>query len=221
MKITQNASAKKSKISNRLLLLVVVISMIPLFFVSRTLFTSLAQTKATSEKKFIKESYKNEPIEFSSINSNGKKIKLNEKLIQENDWLKDLTIDFKNIYDKPITYISLIINFPETHSNGLPMSYIVKFGVHPNNANKNNYASEIVLPKEVAQINLSQKSYDALKTFLATRNFTLKDLTEANLAIQTVFFADGTIWFGGTISRPDPTHPGKYIRVDENYNGGN
>jgi len=217
MKNTRPRSLAKDKVSNRLLLVLVVVSMVPLFFVSRTLFIGIAQTNYKKEKVFTKESYKNEPIEFIVLKQNGKKFKLNEKLTQEDDWLKDFTIDFKNVSDQPITYVSIIINFPETRSNGLPMSYIIKFVVQPDLPNKNNDELKIVAPNEVAQINLSPERYEKVKAFLATRHHLLKDLTEANVAIQTVFFADGTNWFGGAISRPDPNRPGRYILVDENH----
>jgi hypothetical protein len=217
MKNTLSGLVTKSKVSNRLLLVLVVVSMVPLFFVSRTLFISIAQTNDKKEKKFTKETFKNEPIEFIELKSNGKKFKLNEKLTQEDDWLKDFTINFKNISDKPITYVSIIINFPETRSNGLPMSYIIKFGVHPDFPNKNNDELKMVAPNEIAQISLSPERYEKVKAFLATRHHLLRDLTEANVTIQTIFFADGANWFGGTISRPDPNRPGKYIIVDENH----
>lgn len=217
MKNTRYGLVTKDKVSNKLLLVLIVISMFPLFFVSRALFISVAQTKDKKEKKVTKESFKNEPIEFIELKSNGKKFKLDEKLTQEDDWLKDFTINFKNISDKPITYVSIIVNFPETRSNGLPMSHIIKFGVHPDLPNKNNDELKMVAPNEIAQINLSPERYDILKAFLATRHHLLKDLTEANITIQSVFFTDGTNWFGGAISRPDPNRPGKYIPVDENH----
>jgi hypothetical protein len=195
----------ESKVSNRLLLVLIVILMIPVFFVSKASFTSIAQTNDIKEKKITKETYKNESIEFVALKSNGKKLKIGEKFTQENDWLKDFTFEFRNVSGKSITYISIIVNFPETRSNGFPMSYIIKFGFHPVlNPNKNNDELKMVASNESAQILLSAERYGKLQEYLPTRNHSLKDLTDANVAIQSVFFADGTKWSGGSIYRPDP-----------------
>ena len=220
MKNTRSGFMPEFEAYNRLLLVLIIILMVPVFFVSKALFTSIAQTNDKKEKKITKETYKNEPIDFVALKSNGKKLKLYEKFTQENDWLKDFTFEFKNVSGKPISYISIIVNFPETRSNGLPMSHIIKFGVHPVlNPNKNNDELKMVAPNDSAQILLSAERYDKLKEFLATRNHSLKDLTEANVAIQAVFFTDGTNWAGGSIYRPDPDRPGRYIFVDENPQG--
>jgi len=220
MKINQHNSIKRNEYPSiqKLRLSLIVILMVSVFCSTKNSFTVFSQTNDRNEKNITKESYKNEPIEFIELKSNGKKFKLNERLTQEEDWLKDFTIDFKNVSDKSITYVSIIINFPETRSSGLPMSYIIKFGVQSDFPNKTNDELKMVAPNEIAQISLSPERYEKVKAFLATRHHLLKNLTVANVAIQSVFFADGTNWFYGAISRPDPNRPGKYIIVDENTN---
>lgn len=219
MQINQNSPQRPSKIQlrRRILLIIFVFSMFPLFFVSRNVFTGLTQTIDKKEKKFTKENLKNEPIEFVELNSNGKKFKLDEKSSQETEWLKNFTINFKNISDKPITYVNIAITFPETRASGLPMVYFIKYGVSPDVPNYSNDEPKLLLPNETAQISLSAERYNKLTNFLATRHHALTGLTEAHLTIQSVFFNDGTNWFAGAVSRPDPNRPGKYIYDKDNH----
>ncbi|MGI8469752.1 MAG: hypothetical protein ACR2N3_15020 [Pyrinomonadaceae bacterium] len=112
--------AKKDKVSYRLLICLVVISMFPLFFISRNLFIGLAQTINKSDKKLTKEIFRNEPIEIINLKSNGKQFNLAENpaqennrsrnfTVQDNDWFKDFTIDFKNISGRPIIYVNIAV----------------------------------------------------------------------------------------------------------------
>ncbi len=215
MKNTLSGLVTKSKVSNRLLLVLVVVSIVPQFFVSRTLFISIAQTNQKKEKKITKARFENEPIEFVELKSNGNKFKLDEKFTQEEDWLKDFTLSIKNVSGKPITHISLAITFPETQSTGLPMTHFINYGVPPNVSQKNNDKLKLLAPNETVQISLSEENYAGLKNFLATRNHSLKDLTQARLTIMLVDFEDGTKWSAGDMYRPDPNRPGKYIAIDE------
>lgn len=218
MQFDQNNLMPTSKIQirRRILLLVFVLLMFPLFFISKNVFVGLTQTINKKEKKFTKENLKNEPVEFVDLKSNGKKFKLDEKSTQEEEWLKDFTIDFKNISGKPITYVSMTITFPETRSTGNTMTYFINYGVLPNTPNKNNDQPKLLAPNKIAQVALSPERYGKLKNFLATRNHALTDLTEARLRIMSVYFEDGTRWNAGAISRPDPNKPGRYI-YDDNH----
>lgn len=213
--------ATKAKVSNRSLLILIVLLMVPLFFVSKALFTGIAQTNEKKQKKMTKETFKNEPIEFVELKSSGKKFKFGEKYIQESDWLKELTFDFKNVSGKTITYIGVAIIFPETQSTGVTISHSLSYGIPPNFPESEYNKSKLLIPNETAQIGFSAESYKALKNFLATRNHTLTDLTQAHLTIMSVFFEDGTKWGAGDMYRPDPNKPGKYIAIDEKPGGNN
>ncbi len=215
-------SKKTNKIllRQKLLLFFVLLFMIPLFFTARTIFTSLAQTKLKKEKVIKKVSFENEPIEFLKLESDGKVVKPNEKFIQEDDWLKDFTIKFKNISGKPITYVSIVLLFLETGPNGLPMSYPLrygilplpeKYGIHPKVASKDQ--AKLLLPNEITEVKLSDENFKALKQFLLSRSL-LSDLTEVNFRIMSVEFEDGTHYVGGTYWTPDPMNADKFIPVE-------
>lgn len=225
MKIGQYNLTKSDKISLRqaLILFVLLLFMIPLFFTAKSLFTALAQTKLKKEKVIKKVSFDNEPIEFLKLESDGKAVKPSEKFIQEDDWLKDFTIKFKNISGKPITYVSIVLLFPETGPNGLPMSYPLRYGVLPLPAKYgvqpkvvNKEQAKLLAPNDTAEVKLSDENFKALKQFLLSRSL-LSDLTEVNFRIMSVEFEDGTHYVGGTYWTPDPMNAGKFMPVGDKF----
>lgn len=216
MKINQNNLTKKGVVSlrDKLLLVIIVLAMIPLFFAARNVFTGFAQTKNKQEKTIKKVSFENEPIKFLELESDGKKIKQDEKFIRENDWLKGFTIKFKNTSGKPIIFVSIVLLFPETGVNGNPVSYPLNYGVHPRSKIINNDKLKLLTPDDTAEINLSTEDFKALETFLSSRK-SLPDLTEVNFRVTSVHFADGTHWAGGTYWIPDPDNAEKFIPTNE------
>jgi hypothetical protein len=73
MPIKQNnrTHSKKIYLRRKILLFIFVLSMFPLFFVSKNVFVGLSQT-VDKKKEVFKETYKNEPVEFVELKSNGK-----------------------------------------------------------------------------------------------------------------------------------------------------
>lgn len=221
MKTNQNNSTKRNRISRRekLLLVFIVLSMIPLFFAAKSVFTIFAQTRTAQtknkqEKVIKKVSFDNEPIEFLKLESDGKTVKPDEKFIQEDDWLKDFTIKFKNTSGKPITFVSMVLLFPETGPNGSPLSYPLNYGIHPRSKVVSNEKLRLLAPNDTAEVKISAENFKALKNFLSSRSL-LSDLTEVNFRVTSVHFEDGTHWAGGTYWIPDPNNAGKFIPATE------
>ncbi len=213
----QNNSTTKSKVSLRqkLILFLLVLSMIPVFFATKKIVVVFSQVRDKNKKEISKTTFDPEPIEIVEITSDERKLKLNEKFTQENDWLKDFTIKFKNISGKPIVYVSVVIDFPETDSTGNRIAHFLKYGVNPLARKNTNDEPKLLAPNDTTEVKLTSEKHTKLKNFLAQRNF-LADLTKAHLTIMVVHFEDGTYWSAGTMFRPDPNRPGKSIPVDEN-----
>ena len=162
----------KLALQQRVLALSIVISMIPVFFAAKKMFTAFAQTKSKSEKIIKKVSFENEPIEFVGLESDEKEIKQDEKFVREDDWLKDFTIKFKNISDKPITFISIVLLFPETGPNGQPMSYALNYGSRQSSKNSNK--TDILSPNNTAEVKLSVENHTGLKNLFIFKEFTFR-----------------------------------------------
>ena len=207
----------------KIFLVLVTFSMIPLFFAAKGAFSALGQSARNGEKILKKISFKNEPIEFVSVESDGEPIHPDEKFMRDRDWLEHLTIGFKNVSDKPIIYVSIALVFPETGSTEPQIVHFLKYGVNPLSKMAPNSTvvrhnpeekSELLLPNGSAQVSLTAKDFVHLKEALAKRQ-PLSDLTQAEFQIMVVYFEDGTQWSAGTIARPDPDRPGKFIPIQK------
>lgn len=213
------------KFPYKISIFLVVFLMFPLFFISKNIFIGLTQTINRNEKTVSLKPL-GEPIEIVDLRASGKRFNLvenpaqeNNRLkrftMQDNNWFKDFAITFKNTFDKPITYVNIAATFPETRASGLIIIQTFKFGVSPK-ANRSSDVPQILPPNQIGQIVLSPENYKILTARFAERGHTLSDLTLADLAVQTIAFADGTYWSGGGFYRPDPNRPGKYVPVLDN-----
>lgn len=201
--------------TQKIILLLVAVLMFPLFSVSKGFFATFAQTTDKREKVIKKIPFKNEPIEFLGIETDGTTISSDAKFVREGEWLKDFTIRFRNISGKPIVYLSVVLGFPETGGKEPPIGYSVKYGVNPmvnNPSVKNDTGANrsSIAPNEVAEIKISPEGFETLKTFIATRS-QLRELTTIDYRIMVVYFEDGSAWSSGHYLRPDPDRPGKFL----------
>src|ERR1044071_2186814 len=79
-----------------------------------------ASTQNRQQERVIRKlhSERNEPVDITKIKVKGLSIKLNEKLLSDDDWLNDLTITIKNKSDKAILFASIDLLFPKP--SGVP-----------------------------------------------------------------------------------------------------
>ncbi len=196
--------------------------MVPVFFVSKSVFTVLAQ-KTDPDKKIVRKmnfpnSHTKEPMEILEVRSNGKVIQL-DKEFTDDVWLQDFTIKFKNVSGKTITFIYMVLVFPETAQAsepiGIPTSHPVIYGLFPSRQATGAIGMKLLENNKVDEITLSAKSFDTLKTLLGKRR-DMSLLSTAELHTVSVDFEDGMRWSAGDLFRPDPASPGKYTVVKEN-----
>lgn len=119
----------------------------------------------------------------------------------------------KNISNKPITYIGMYYDFPETKATGNIMAFPLRYGqnlrVPPSYGEPKR-----LLPGETADVTLSNEQYGRLKSFLETRHL-IADIHKASIRLVDVDLADGTIWDGGDQYRIDPNNPHKLIPTQD------
>jgi hypothetical protein len=161
------------------------------------------------EKSLSKtESYDNEPLRIVEVIAGNKSVKLGEKFHGDDDWIKNASIRVKNVSDKPIIYIEIDFNFPETKTSGNEMSYRLKLGHRPG-AHDKNQPLQLKNGDETV-LTLDGERYDQLVKFLEKRH-PISGIRKATIRIGFVIFADGTGWSGGLFHRRDPNNPNRYI----------
>jgi hypothetical protein len=118
------------------------------------------------------------------------------------DWLENLQFSLENKSDRPITYIHLELQFPDTTINGPLMVYDrLSIGIPPGAVgDTSRYGEPLALvPGDAFMFTLSARDLRAIKDFLALRKFQLTDINKAVVQVLYVIFDDGIKWtLGGS-----------------------
>ena len=215
MKDRSNETPKQTGklLKQKIFIGVVVILMIPFFLATKSVMKAIAQTRGPEEKIIKKVSFPNEPITFTSIESDGQRVEPGVKFVRDGDWLKDLTINFKNTSDKPIVYVSIVLVFPDplfSHTLGFGVNPLIKLKNLPVETSE----KPAILPiGETASVKLSDGGFESLKKAVADKR-PLSAIDEVNYRIMYIFFEDGTSWAAGNMLRPDPERPGEFLPIE-------
>lgn len=138
----------------------------------------------------------NEPIEITGLMANGKPVNINETFIADGEWLRDLTITFKNRSDRSIRWMSLYLVVLEIKPLGPPPGMSIEYGTPKTNGKKEIEKTTGLAPGENASVKIDAALFDELNKSLATRE-DISRRTIAELRIMTVTFADDTRWSWG------------------------
>lgn len=160
------------------------------------------------ERLIEKESWRNEPIKIVKLKTKGKDIELGKKFLEEDDWLRGLTANVRNITDKPISHIELHLSFLQpkgTDSEKAPE--FVTSMIYGKEPSPDVEDQKWVLPGEIVEIKLLEANLPLIKTALKNLGFPEK-ITHVRITVDTVTFNDGSTWANGKILYPDPDNPG-------------
>lgn len=172
---------------------------------------------AQSEKKTIKLADTIKPqLKFTEIKVGQQNQKFDESFNADPDWVKNLSFKLESISNKPIVFLQVNVNFPETRSSGNLMSYGLTFGQRP--GIKLNQQNNVMLLKagETLEVNLD-KEKDKIYKFVNERQ-PIESIQKVELEIGFIIFEDKTAWTAGGFLRQDPDNPRKYnpIRGEPN-----
>ena len=160
------------------------------------------------ERVINKLSWRTEPIKILKLKTKGKPIELGKNFLEEDDWLKGLTVTVQNVSDKPIARIVLDLSFPRPEGTSETISTFSEklvYGLDPSDA-QDAGAQKQVLPGESVDVKLLEANLPFIKAALVELGYPEK-ITRARIMVEFVTFTDGTAWNGGDILYPDPTDP--------------
>ncbi len=180
----------------------------PCFFGSRTLFKGFTQISDSKEKQITRPSEKIEPFAIVDVKSDQKAIQFGKTFSQDGDWLKDLSISYKNNTHKTIVSFSISLFFPETIESGNLMAYSFTSET-PLTAALKGERGELVHPGEIVPIAMDENEFRKMKTFIERRQ-PLNSLRKVELRVGFVLFDDGTAWDGEYVI-PDPKNPRHFV----------
>ncbi len=162
------------------------------------------------EKAFTR----NEVVEFSETKVSQKDVEPGKGFEADDEWLNKVFVKVRNISKKPIVFLEVGFDFPETKATGSEMSYRVAFGQRPGSRFPQNHDPIFMLPGDSLDIRL-EKDYTKLKSFVERRRRII-DIHKLELSIVFVIFADRTGWAAGNFYRQDPDNPDRYLNVGDN-----
>ncbi len=160
------------------------------------------------ERKIDKLSWRNEPIKILKLKTKDYPIELGKKFIEEDDWLKGLTVTVENVTSKVISRIELDLAFPrpEGFSEDVPTFVIsMIYGLDPSEASDAE-KQKYVLPGHTVDVKLLEVNLPSIVSALQGLGYP-KKTTHAQITVNSVTFIDGSMWAGDEILYPDPNDP--------------
>lgn len=159
-------------------------------------------------------SWSNQPIKILKVETKGKPIELGKKFVEDDDWLKGLTVTVQNVSNKAIARIELGFAFmrPEGFSEEISTLFeSMIYGQEPSSQASGSELMKHVVPGASVDVKLLEANLPSIKTALKTLGYQEK-ITHAQLIVSSVTFIDGSEWAGGdTILYPDPANPTRKI----------
>jgi hypothetical protein len=173
-----------------------------------------AQSARTLHKKFLPK----EPVEIVGVKTAGQAVKFGGAFKASEDWLKGLTLNLKNISDKPIVYIAVDVRVDGTVMPRRRSAVTMAYGQRPPGpaGTPGSPAQSSIAPGESVEIVLTDALYDDLRTLVQQDGSDIsRALDKAELKINFVIFGDDSAWGNGHKLRRDPNNPTKWDALSD------
>ncbi|HVG33727.1 MAG TPA: hypothetical protein VM911_11620 [Pyrinomonadaceae bacterium] len=160
-------------------------------------------------KKFIPK----EPVEIVGVKTEGHAVNFGGAFAAREDWLKGLTLNLKNISDKPIVYIAIDVRVDGTVMPRRRSAVTMAYGQRPPGpaGTPGSPAQRSIAPGESVEIVLTDALYDDLRTLVQQDASDIsRALDKAELKIDFIIFGDDSAWGNGRKLRRDPNNPNKW-----------
>jgi hypothetical protein len=165
------------------------------------------------QRSIDKMSWRSEPVRIVELKAKNKTIQLQKQFVDDDDdWLNGLTVTVQNVSEKAVARIDLHLSFPrvgggteEKPNYGLSMAY----GLDP--ADPSADELKLVQSGEIVDVKLPDANLIFIAEDLKSLGYP-KKIRRAQISIEFVTFADGTVWAGdGVLLYPDPRNPKRKI----------
>lgn len=175
--------------------------------------TSVIDVRAQNAEKTISLAYLRKPqLNLKDVKVGQNSRKFDESFDEDEDWLKRLSFNLENISGKPIVFLTVNVNFPETRSTGPMMSFPINFGQRPGSIHRQQKPL-LLKRKEVLEVQLSE-SYENIVKFISERQ-PIGTIGKVELEIFFIVFEDGIAWNAGSFMKQDPDNPNRYTPIED------
>ena len=119
---------------------------------------------------------------------------------QDKDWLRGFSLEIQNTSGRPIYYIEygLVLTNPQ---DGTPYLFYLSQGRKELLTPTQPAAptDRPIQPGETVTLRIPTESYSSFKNYLKLKRWSISSFTQAQVAIQSINFGDGTGWQGGQL----------------------
>jgi hypothetical protein len=179
------------------------------------------QAQITNGRERIVEQVWRRPTPFKVKNIKTKKgeFLLGQKLVDEDDWFKGLSVVLENVSGKTVIYVGAGFLFPgrsKESGKSLPLYKSLMYGHHPNApeaATLNTKPLEL-RPGETFVVTLSNADYDEVTAILKQLEYP-QSIRAIKFNLMEVYFSDGTGWAGGSWLDHYPQERNSNIREEQ------
>lgn len=168
--------------------------------------------------------HRDPPVEITAIKVKGVPIQPKRKFTADSDWLNDLTFTVKNVYDRPVAFVSIMIGAyyekadgQRAKRGGQDVLAVVEFAhgfppPRPGDPDPPYYVPPI-LPGQSVDIVFTERWREQLYSMLREGKATT-DVTEIYVRLASVFLeGDSETKWGGQWLRRNPKNPDSFVRI--------
>ncbi|HEX8161282.1 MAG TPA: hypothetical protein VF538_05385 [Pyrinomonadaceae bacterium] len=149
------------------------------------------------------------PVEIVAVKLNGGDLRPGEKTPGDDDWLRGVSFTLKNISDKPISYVAVGLQFPQ--SQGF-VAYLLGYGVDFSRGEHRRESSPPpIQPGGTVDLVLTKDRYPVFLSILA-RGGAPRSFDVAPYYVDRICFEGepDIIWEAGLLKRRDPARPTEF-----------
>ncbi|MDX6497360.1 MAG: hypothetical protein QOG23_620 [Blastocatellia bacterium] len=171
-------------------------------------FTAFSQQGPQRERLIdIKGSYPDCPIKIVGVETGKRKVVLGKSFLDDDDWMKGLTVRVVNSSGKTLTHIGIRLDFerPADQADQPGAVWDLWYGVSPFHCKPDEIIppplNPLIQPGAVQSMALTDSEYGYMRAFLWDFKFPAS-IENIHVTVYTIGFTDGSAW-GGQLYRRD------------------
>lgn len=175
------------------------------------IFAIPQEKRKSVSKGIVLRKIEDDPVKIKNIKVGSTARRFEDEFDDSDDWLRKLSLEIENNWNKPIIYLRVALSFPETESSGNRMTFHVYLGNEPGSPLPPKRENLRIAPGEKVLINMADR-YEWLTQFLKTRQ-SMSQINKVEIQVGLAVSDDKTAWGDGVFFEQDPYKPGRYIPV--------
>jgi hypothetical protein len=178
------------------------------FFKSRPTSAVRSAQDAGRKKVVHKEDDPTAPVEISRLKHKGQPTDFNRAFDADttDDWLKNLSVEVKNISNREIIYLRVELDFPKDDSDNHVFVTYLEYGQRPNDSNSSPSATKPIQPGESVTLTVPDWVAGAVRRNLEKEGSgSALLLNRVKIYANQAWFDKNTMWMLGTTFVRDPT----------------